>query len=178
MGKDLTITHFYLLRFGAFTADSKGDYYDNLFKDQWLSIAHCVNEKNTFLVEGFNLPLRIFSEISFWDVAQQIGEYINIDVSLEFAIGLIRSTFDCDEDGLIDAGISQNSINIFDEVEAFCAQRQCHYSICSRTDFINEPIFDLKDRLVLLSADIKCSLSDLYGRVDEDQTWLVLVHHN
>lgn len=177
MKNELIIDQFYSLRVGSFQFSTQGDFYDNLYKNQWLSVACCYeNEKEIILIDGFHLPLSINVEQSFWDLVPNAAAHYSTKITQEVLIGLLRSAFDQDMDGLIDAGVDISRINIFPEIRIIDYSKVTHYSIVSKTFFSDEVIYDTRENVVILKNGNRLNLRDLCGWVEEDESWVVCVN--
>ena len=173
MKRNLTIIEYYLLRVGSFNNNHNGDLYDNLFKNQWLAIGCCDDKKQTIFVENFNLPLKQYCDASFWDIASEIAPKLNTTINQNILIGLLRSTFDYDFDGLIDAEFDINNVFICQEKDLKDFSNIFHYSICSKTNLFKGLSIDDKDKKIIMANGDKCKLGELYGQIDEDESWVV-----
>lgn len=176
MKNELKIDEFYLLRVGSFKFNHEGDLYDNLYNNQWLAIARCYEgDDEILLLEGFNLPLKIYVEQLFWDLVPMVVQYIQTEIKQDILIGILRSAFDQDMDGLIDAGVSIKKINILPENQIVDYSKISHYSIVSKTISSDDLIYRINEGNILLTNGAVCKLGDLFGRVDEDESWAVFL---
>jgi hypothetical protein len=167
----ISINEFYSIRIGSTSAISNGNYIDNIHKNEWISIAYCGDDNDILLIEGAQLKTALFEQDHFWDISQKIPNQSSIDPLL--FIGLLRSATDKDFDGLVDSGVSEGSIFFANDTDIVKPKSSTLFAVCSFMSSFSGIFFDQNLKFSSLSNDTICNLNDLFGLLEEDESWVV-----
>ena len=164
------------LRFGEVTAESQGDFIDNIESSLNLITAKLTNEDDNEYLVVFNKSFGhlLFKNQDLNVVAIEVVEKLKSNIIFPDGLlaGLICSTKDQDPDGIIDYCPAYEN-DFFqavesDDVEDFA---ESFYGIGSIT-YETDATYDIESNNVFDGEDLD-DLSDLYGRFDEDQSWVI-----
>ena len=163
-------------RFGEVKAESQGDFIDNIESSLNLITADLANDGDDEYLVVFNKSFGhlIFKNQDLYDVVIEVVEKLKSNIIFPNGLlaGLICSAKVQDSDGIIDhcpdyedgyfeAGDS-------DDVEDFA---ESYFGVGSIT-YESDATFDIESNAVYYGKELD-DLSDLYGRIDEDQTWVI-----
>jgi len=175
MSKLIQLNDLYLIRIGSFPIGSVGDYLDHIIPDLCFAISDCGDENDTLLIHHKRLGLRVFRDEPFFYAISEITKYLDQKyINSDLLLGLLRSTYDQDLDGLTDANSEYPNISFFaNDSDNILDIDSCYYGIGSLTYDVQETFFDSKNSEIIFRGVKLDSLSDLYGRVDEDESWVI-----
>lgn len=179
MPKLIPVNDLKLIRIGSFPIGSIGDYLDHMIPDLCFAISDCGDENDILLIHHEKLGLKVFRDESFFYVISDVTKYLEQKyINSDLLLGLLRSTYDQDLDGLTDANPDYPNISFFaNDSDDVLVSESCCYGIGSLTYDIEETFFDSENNEIISKGVKLGSLSDLYGRVDEDESWVIGIKH-
>jgi hypothetical protein len=170
------IQNYYSLRFGEIKVESQGDFIDNIESSLNLITAKLTNEDDDEYLVVFNKSFGhlFFKNQNLYDVVIEVVEKLKSNIIFPDGLlaGLICSTEDQDPDGIIDhCPDYENSFFEADECDDVEDFAESFFGIGSIT-YESDATFDIESNVVYEGEDLD-DLSDLYGRFDEDQSWVI-----
>jgi hypothetical protein len=170
------INNYRSLRFGEVKAESQGDFIDNIESSLNLITADLANDGDDEYLVVFNKSFGhlIFKNQDLSDVVIEIVKKLKSNIIFPNGLlaGLICSTTVQVPDGIIDH-CPDYEVGFFeagksDDIEDFA---ESYFGIGSIT-ILTDATFDIESNTVYYGNELD-DLSDLYGRIDEDQTWVI-----
>lgn len=174
-GKPIPITRFFMLRAGIVTDSATGDFLDNLSPELGFAVAFCDSRDARMVICHEQLGTMIYTHDDFREAISSLSQKVS-QSKLRPAIlsGLLKSTLDRDADGLVDVdeGYEESFFEATetDDVEDYTP---CFFGIGSVTDDISDLTFDVATKRVTHEGAVVNTLTKLFGRLDEDESWVV-----
>jgi len=175
VSKRVPIGSYFMLRVGVAGDDDVGDFIDNINPSLNVCVAYCGESEEFLVVSNDTIGTKVFPNAVFAEVVDElVDELGQTEINSELLLGLFKSTVDSDADGLIDVDQKyEDSYFEASETEDVADYRPCVFGVGSVTRSPRNCYFDLISMRVIEDDNLLASLGDLYGRIDEDSTWVV-----
>lgn len=170
----IKVSEYFMLRIGFGDSVSEGDFLDNIEQNMWLAVA--ISEDHEYLViENEKLGCHIFAKGDFRsDAGKLVSKIPLVRIDYQTLLGLYVATFERNSDALCDLpGFDENNFFSADETDDIEDFAPCIFGAGSVTSDVCGVWIELKTKQVTQDDHEISSLSDLYGRIDESETWVV-----
>ena len=182
MKKLVEMSDYYNLRFGYCNSESESDFIDNINGKLNIHVAKGYDEEeNSFLLIYHNNNFMVLKEKSFFDSLDILANSIS-DLNplfAEIAKGLILSIYDREDYGINTFSPKFKEFYFeareTDEVNEFSP---CFFSVGSVTNDCSNSKIDLNSGEITLEGTLIHNVSDFYGYLDEDDTWVIGITKN
>lgn len=169
--------NYYLIRLGN-SGDLKGDFIDHIDYPYNISIAQFPDD-DLFAIQGPSVEFCIEKELAYGDwinkTVKKIIKNTKSPIPKNILIGLYQSTFENSDSGFVLNECLNDSLDNFfqtgdqEPVQSF---GNCLFGIGSVTSDLDVKININTGELIYKNKTFK-DLSDLYGHIDEDDSWVV-----
>ena len=173
---NLKMYDYYNLRFGYCGLDSKSDFIDNI---NWKLNIHISkvydNEENHHLLFFYNNKFESLKGGKIHDKLDQLASsFLEIDINFnKVAKGLILSLFERNEMGINNFCLDNNA-TFFEarESDEVFDYSPCFFGVGSISHKCDSEI-DLNTGEILHNGEKIKNMSNFYGYIDEDETWVI-----
>jgi hypothetical protein len=169
--------NYYLIRLGI-SGDKKGDFIDHIDYPYNISIAHFTDDE-LLLIQGPNIDFCIENEVGYGEwvekVVKKIIKKIKSPIPKNILMGLYQSTFENSDGGFVlNNCLNEDYDNFFQtsDQETIAQFGECFFGIGSVTNDLTLKINKKTGEIYYKDKSYK-ELSDLYGHIDEDDSWVV-----
>jgi hypothetical protein len=171
----LPIVNFYALRIGASNVDGVGDFIDNQIPGLCVFVAECGDDCSITIVNIPNAGNFVYEDELFGIIASEIVSKMPLgSVPSVLAAGLLKSGYENDLDGLIDVDMSyEDTAFNADCSDDVSENSPCYFIVASVTNDVDEAFVDPKTGNVIHESENLESIGDLYGRIDESDSFVI-----
>lgn len=170
----LPIVNFYALRIGAAGYNAEGDFIDNQTDNLCVFVADCGEDYSHTVVHIPNIGNFVYEDELFMTIAVDIVKKLNLgSIPSDLAAGLLKTGYENDLDGLIDVNqaYEDTAFNAGDS-EDISDYAPCYFVVASFTNDIDDTVIDLATGNLTHETESLDNLSDLYGRIDETDSFV------
>ena len=171
------IENYYLLRFGEIKNKVSGDFIDNMVPKLNLIVADVNNQvdQENLVIFNKHFGCQIYKNKVFFEVVDEVVKMLPafIDFPKGLLTGLAQSTYDQDCDGIIDHAPSyENKFFVAGDSDSVKNFENSFFGIGSVTHDTGAK-FNIKTNEVIHINEKLGNLTELYGRINEDSSWVV-----
>ena len=171
--KQTVIYDYQCIRIGFADQRSSGDFIDNLLNDLSFIVCRTNEFDETLIIQHSQIGHRIFHEVSFCDAIPSLISELNPNIDKLLLNGLLNSTYQNDADGIIDFNSElENKIFQTNDISAMRDFAPCYFGISSMT-YDCDATINLENGNVFHKNEQLVDLSDLYGRIQDDEEWVI-----
>jgi len=171
----IPVKNFYMIRLGITTENTAGDFLDCQSEGLSFAVSDCGDDNDYIAVFNSQFGTLIYKDKTFSEVVNVFAENFNhSNLDKRIFSGLLKSTYDNDADGLIDVdGEFEEMYFEASESDDVSDYSPCVFGIGSVSSDLNEIFINTSSFKVVEEGEELDNLSELYGRFDEDSTWVV-----
>lgn len=170
----LPISYFNTLRFGRVGDDDDGDFIDHIAPraNVWTAIAQGRDGVEHLCIQTTE-KLYSIADGDVDDLVEKAGNAVR-DVAEKLAGGILKSIYERDHDGILDIDEELEDF-IFDaeETDDVVLFSPCIFALGSETQETNAFIDLASGEVQTEDGSVISGLQELYGRLDEDECWVI-----
>jgi Ribosomal protein L7/L12 C-terminal domain len=169
------INRFFFLRAGVVAGGDTGDFIENQAAGLAFAVAFCDSQSAPMVISHEQLGTEIFPHDDFREAMQALVPKLRQSIFKPLIlIGLLKSTLDRDADGLVDVDEDyEQSFFEASETDDVNDHAPCIFGLGSVSNDVSEVFFDITTKSFTQEGSKLATLMALYGRIDEDEKWVV-----